>query len=64
MHYGGTGDNRFAEFAAAHDKHAKFIADGDMAFPVRVYETYVQRITERSAWAQEIVDAVKVNLGA
>ena len=43
-----------AEFAAAHDKHAKFIADGDMSFPVHVYETYLKRITERSTWAQEL----------
>lgn len=44
-----------AELAEAHQKHAKFIAAGDLKFPVRVYELYIQRLGERNAWAQEIL---------
>lgn len=44
-----------AEFAAAHDKHARFIADGDLTFPVQVYERFLKRMSERTAWAQELV---------
>lgn len=47
-------ESDIAEFAAANDKHAKFIVDGDLNFPVQVYDRFVQRMTERTAWAQEL----------
>ena len=48
-------ESDIAEFAAARQKHAQFIADGDMKFPVRVYEVFLKRIAERQAWTQELL---------
>src|SRR6059036_3471643 len=47
-------ESDIAEFGAAHDKHAKFIADGDLTFPVHVYEVLLKRMAECNAWAQEL----------
>jgi carboxyl-terminal processing protease len=43
-----------AEFAAATDKHAKLVVDGDLSFPVQVHERFVKRMAERTALAQEL----------
>jgi carboxyl-terminal processing protease len=45
-----------AEFAAAESKHADFLTNGDLAFPVKVYERYLQRVIERNEWAQSLAD--------
>ncbi|MCS7044735.1 MAG: carboxy terminal-processing peptidase [Gemmataceae bacterium] len=45
-------ESDIAEFAAAKEHHAKFIAEGDLSFPVRVYEVFLKRLAERNAWTQ------------
>jgi carboxyl-terminal processing protease len=47
-------ESDIADFAAAQDKHPKFIADCDLTFPVHVYEVFLKRVTERNEWAQEL----------
>ena len=49
-------DSDIAEFAAAESKHAEFLNNSDLAFPVHVYERYLQRVTERNDWAQKLAD--------
>jgi carboxyl-terminal processing protease len=44
------------EFAAAESKHAEFLNAGDLAFPVNVYQRYLQRVVERNDWAQSLAD--------
>ena len=45
-----------AEFAGSEAKHAEFLKNGDLAFPVAVYERYLQRVSERNDWAQKLAD--------
>lgn len=47
-------ESDIAEFAAAATRHAKFVADGDLSFPVRVHERFVKILAERTALAQEL----------
>jgi carboxyl-terminal processing protease len=47
-------ESDIAEFAAAETKHAKFIVDCDLSFPVLVYERFLKRVSERNDWAQAL----------
>jgi len=49
-------ESDMAEFAAAEGKHAEYLKNGDLAFPVKVYERYLQRVVERNDWAQTLAD--------
>jgi carboxyl-terminal processing protease len=42
------------EFARYENQHIKLIAASDLSFPVRVYERFLQRVTERNDWAQTL----------
>ena len=48
-------ESDIAEFAAAGDKHAKFVVDGDLSFPVQVYERFRQRMSDSIAWVEELI---------